>query len=72
MSRQEEVRALCLTIEGVEVYDDTKPRSQLAFGRLLGFTIGGVTQGARESATWASFRLFTASYSLPLFTSGVH
>ena len=70
MGRQEEVRGL--TIEGVEGYDDTKPRSQLAFGRLLGFTIGWVTREARESATGASFRLFTASYSLPLFTSGVH
>jgi len=71
MSRQEEVRAMRLTIEGVEGYDDTKPRSQLAFGRFLGFTIGGVTQEARESATGASLRLFTASYSLALFTSGV-
>jgi len=41
MGRQEDLRALCLTIEGDEGYDGTKPRSQLAFGRLLGFTIGG-------------------------------
>jgi len=39
MVRQEEVKGL--TIKGVEGYDDTKPRSQSAFGRLLGFIIGG-------------------------------
>jgi len=37
-------KSMCLTMEGAEGYDDIKPRSQLAFGRLLGFIIGGDPQ----------------------------
>ena len=57
MGRQEEVRALRLTIKGAEGYDDTKPRSQLAFGQLLGFAIGGGDPGdgarGNEGIGWA-------------------
>ena len=41
MDRQERVKEMLLTMEEIKGYDDTKPRSQLAFGRLLGFIIGG-------------------------------
>ena len=72
MSRQERVKAMRLTMEEVEGYDDTKPRSQLAFGRLLGFIIGGDPQAGVKEEMRELIRLFTGGYLPRLFTGSVH
>jgi len=66
MVRQEDLRA-CLTINGVADYDDTKPGSQVAFGQLLGFTIGGDLGGERIGYTVRSPPIHCL-----LFTSPIH
>ena len=56
------MKAMRLTMEGAEGYDDTKPRSQLAFGRLLGFIIGGDSQAGVKEEMRELIRLFTGGY----------
>ena len=68
MGKKQDLRA-CLTSKRAAGYDDSKPRSQLAFGRLLGFIIGeGDPSRGQDSATKMMCRLFTGG----LFTAAIH
>ena len=72
MGKKQDLK-LSLTSKRAAGYDDGKPRSQLAFGRLLGFIIGeGDPWRGRDSATKRTCRLFTDGYSLVASTSGFH